>query len=105
MVQSTPSITGIYSMNSSKLIDCIYYASDNESVVCADDTFKLEEGVTYQFLIKLVPGTSPLAFYRGPLAQFVSPVAHTHKRKNRAEGMENQTNFSVQQPVRVFLKI
>lgn len=53
MVQSTPSITGIYSMNSSKLIDCIYYASDNESVVCADDTFKLEEGVTYQFLIKL----------------------------------------------------
>ena len=42
-----------YSMNSSKLIDCIYYASDNESVVCADDTFKLEEGVTYQFLIKL----------------------------------------------------
>ena len=53
MVQSTPSITGIYSMNSSKLIDCIYYASDNEAVVCADDTFKLEEGVTYQFLIKL----------------------------------------------------
>ena len=53
MVQSTPSITGIYSMNSSKLIDCMYYASDNEAVVCADDTFKLEEGVTYQFLIKL----------------------------------------------------
>ena len=53
MVQSTPSITGIYSMNSSKLIDCMYYASDNKAVVCADDTFKLEEGVTYQFLIKL----------------------------------------------------
>ena len=53
MVQSTPSITGIYSMNSSKLIDCMYYASENEAVVCADDTFKLEEGVTYQFLIKL----------------------------------------------------
>ena len=53
MVQSTPSITGIYSMNSSKLIDCMYYAADNEAVVCADDTFKLEEGVTYQFLIKL----------------------------------------------------
>ena len=53
MVQSTPSITGIYSMNSSKLIDCMYYASDNEYVVCAGDTFKLEEGVTYQFLIKL----------------------------------------------------
>ena len=53
MVQSTPSITGIYSMNSSKLIDCMYYASDNEAVVCAGDTFKLEEGVTYQFLIKL----------------------------------------------------
>lgn len=53
MVQSTPSITGIYSMNSSKLIDCMYYASDSEAVVCADDTFKLEEGVTYQFLIKL----------------------------------------------------
>ena len=53
IVQSTPSITGIYSMNSSKLIDCMYYASENEAVVCADDTFKLEEGVTYQFLIKL----------------------------------------------------
>lgn len=53
MVQSTPSITGIYSMNSSKLIDCMYYASDNEAVACAGDTFKLEEGVTYQFLIKL----------------------------------------------------
>ena len=53
MVQSTPSITGIYSMNSSKLIDCMYYAAENEAVVCADDTFKLEEGVTYQFLIKL----------------------------------------------------
>ena len=53
MVQSTPSITGIYSMNSSKLIDCMYYASDNEAVVCVGDTFKLEEGVTYQFLIKL----------------------------------------------------
>ena len=53
MVQSTPSITGIYSMNSSKLIDCMYYASDNEAVVCAGDTFKLEEGITYQFLIKL----------------------------------------------------
>ena len=46
MVQSTPSITGIYSMNSSKLIDCMYYASDNEAVVCVGDTFKLEEGVT-----------------------------------------------------------
>lgn len=41
----------------------------------------------------------------GPLAQFMSPVAHTHKCKNCAEEMENQTNFSVQQPVRVFLKI
>ena len=50
-------------------------------------------------------GTGPLAFYRGPLAQFMSPVAHTHKCKNCAEEMENQTNFSVQQPVRVFLKI
>lgn len=53
----------------------------------------------------LTRGTGPLAFYRGPLAQFMSPVAHTHKCKNCAEEMENQTNFSVQQPVRVFLKI
>ena len=36
----------------------------------------------------------------GPLAQFVSPVAHTHKCKNCAEEMENQTIFSVQQPAR-----
>ena len=45
-------------------------------------------------------GTGPLVFYRGTLAQFVSPVAHTHKCKNCAEEMENQTIFSVQQPVR-----
>ena len=55
--------------------------------------------------ILVTRGTGPLAFYRGPLAQFMSPVAHTHKCKNCAEKMENQTNFSVQQPVRVFLKI
>ena len=29
-------------------------------------------------------GTGLLAFYRGSLAQFVSPVAHTHKCKKRA---------------------
>ena len=54
---------------------------------------------------RVTRGTGPLAFYRRPLSQFVSPVAHTHKCKNSAEEMENQTNFSVQQPVRVFLKI
>ena len=45
-------------------------------------------------------GTGPLVFYRGPLAQFVSPVAHTNKCKNCAEEMENQTIFSAKQPAR-----
>ena len=46
-----------------------------------------------------------IVFIAAAAIALMSPVAHTHKCKNCAEEMENQTNFSVQQPVRVFLKI
>ena len=89
------------------------------------DYFKSQSesnGIPYQTLINLYladcvkeknnckqRGDDPVEYQvtieSGPLAQFMSPVAHTHKCKNCAEEMENQTNFSVQQPVRVFLKI
>ena len=53
MVQSTPSITGRYSMNSDKIIESMYYSCNDDDVICADDTFRLQQGVTYKFLIKL----------------------------------------------------
>ena len=53
MVQSVPSITGRYAMNSDITIDKIYYASDDGEVMCAEDAFDLQQGVAYQFLIQL----------------------------------------------------
>ena len=53
IVQSTPTITGRYAMNSNKMIENIYYVSDDGQVVCAEDAFQLQEGRTYQFLIEL----------------------------------------------------
>ena len=53
VVRSTPTVTGQYAMNSDKLIKNIYYCSDESEVVCAEDTFQLQEGVTYLFLIEL----------------------------------------------------
>ena len=40
-------------MNSNKLIKNIYYISEEGEVVCAEDAFQLQKGVTYQFLIEL----------------------------------------------------
>lgn len=53
MVQSVPNITGRYAMNSNTIIDKIYYAFDDNEVVCAEDAFDLQQGVMYKFLIKL----------------------------------------------------
>ena len=53
MVQSVPSVTGRYAMNSDKSIEEIYYAADGGEVVCAKDILKLQQGISYQFLIKL----------------------------------------------------
>lgn len=53
MVQSVPDITGRYAMNSDTTIAEIYYASDDSEVMCAEDAFDLQQGVTYQFLIRL----------------------------------------------------
>lgn len=53
VVQSTPTVSGRYTMNSNKLIKNIYYISEEGEVVCAEDAFQLQEGVTYQFLIEL----------------------------------------------------
>ena len=53
VVQSTPAVSGRYAMNSNKLIKNIYYISEEGEVVCAEDAFQLQKGVTYQFLIEL----------------------------------------------------
>ena len=53
MVQSVPSVTGRYAMNSDKSIEEIYYAADGGEVVCAEDILKLQQRISYQFLIKL----------------------------------------------------
>ena len=53
MVRSVPSVTGRYAMNSDKSIEEIYYAADGGEVVCAEDILKLQQGISYQFLIKL----------------------------------------------------
>lgn len=52
MVQSVPSVTGRYAMNSDKSIEEIYYVADDGEVVRAEDILKLQQGISYQFLIK-----------------------------------------------------
>ena len=53
MVQSVPSVTGRYAMNSDKSIEEIYSVADDGEVVRAEDILKLQQGISYQFLIKL----------------------------------------------------
>nr|WP_296047966.1 hypothetical protein [uncultured Blautia sp.] len=53
MVRSVPDITGRYAMNCDKVIATIYYAADGEEAVCAENNFELQQGITYNFLIKL----------------------------------------------------
>ena len=53
MVQSSPEITGRYAMNRNKMIENIYYASDDGEIISAEDAFRLQQGMTYKFLIKL----------------------------------------------------
>lgn len=53
MVQSVPSVTGRYAMNSDKSIEEIYYVADDGEVVRAEDILKLQQGISYQFLVKL----------------------------------------------------
>lgn len=53
MVRSVPGITGRYAMNCDKVIAAIYYAADGEEAVCAENNFELQQGITYNFLIKL----------------------------------------------------
>lgn len=53
MVQSVPGITGRYAMNCDKEIAAIYYGADGEEAVCAENVFELQQGITYNFLIKL----------------------------------------------------
>ena len=53
MVQSVPSVTGRYAMNSDKSIEEIYYVADDGEVVRAEDILKLQQWISYQFLIKL----------------------------------------------------
>lgn len=53
MVRSVPGITGRYAMNCDKAITAIYYAADGEEAVCAESNFELQQGITYNFLIKL----------------------------------------------------
>lgn len=53
MVRSVPGITGRYAMNCDKAIAAIYYAADGEEAVRAENNFELQQGITYNFLIKL----------------------------------------------------
>lgn len=53
MVRSTPGITGRYALNSSKMVESIYYAPDDGEIVCTEDIFNLHQGIPYNFLIKL----------------------------------------------------
>lgn len=53
MVQSVPTISGRYAMNSDKPIEAMYYAAEDGEVIWAEDAFELQEDVTYRFLIKL----------------------------------------------------
>ena len=53
MVRSVPGITGRYAMNCDKAIAAIYYGADGEEAVCVENNFELQQGITYNFLIKL----------------------------------------------------
>ena len=53
MVQSVPDVSGRYAMNCDKGIEKIYYVSDDGDLTCAEDSFQLQAGETYTFLIKL----------------------------------------------------
>ena len=53
MVQSVPDVSGRYTMNCDKGIEKIYYVSDDGDLTCAEDSFQLQAGEKYTFLIKL----------------------------------------------------
>ena len=53
MVQSVPDVSGRYAMNCDKGIEKIYYVSDDGDLTCAEDSFQLQAGEKYTFLIKL----------------------------------------------------
>lgn len=53
MVRSVPGITGRYAMNCDKAIAAIYYAAAGEEAVCTENNFELQQGITYNFLIKM----------------------------------------------------
>lgn len=53
MVQSVPDVSGRYAMNCDKGIEKIYYVSDDGDLNCAEDSFQLQAGEKYTFLIKL----------------------------------------------------
>ena len=53
MARSTPCITGRYALNSSKMVESIYYAPDDGEIVCTEDILNLHQGIPYNFLIKL----------------------------------------------------
>lgn len=53
MVQSVPDVSDRYAMNCDKGIEKIYYVSDDGDLTCAEDSFQLQAGEKYTFLIKL----------------------------------------------------
>ena len=53
MVQSVPDVSGRYAMNCDKGFEKIYYVSDDGDLTCAEDSFQLQAGEKYTFLIKL----------------------------------------------------
>ena len=53
MDQSVPDVSGRYAMNCDKGIEKIYYVSDDGDLTCAEDSFQLQAGEKYTFLIKL----------------------------------------------------
>ena len=53
IVQSTPSVSGSYALNSDRTINNIWYKSENGEIICTEDILKLQKDTTYQFLITL----------------------------------------------------
>lgn len=53
MARPTPRITSRYALNSSKMVESIYYAPDDGEIVCTEDILNLHQGIPYNFLIKL----------------------------------------------------
>ena len=53
IVQSTPSVSGSYALNSDRSINNIWYKSENGEIICTEDILKLQKDTTYQFLITL----------------------------------------------------